>query len=66
MFSEDVEYAADNVVGPLVGFKITGVALDKENESYGLVIERGKSKKIAWVDCDPEGNGPGWLQVEDV
>lgn len=66
MFSEDVEYAADNVVNPLVGFKITGAALDKENESYGLVLEKGKKKKIAWVDCDPEGNGPGWLQVEDV
>jgi hypothetical protein len=71
MYTEDVEYAAEKVVGPLVGYTIVGVALDEENESYGLVIERKNpkdpyDKKIVWVDCDPEGNGPGWLQVEDV
>jgi len=29
------------------------------------VVQKGKAKKVCWVDCDPEGNGPGWLQIEE-
>ena len=45
----------------LVGKKVTAVVIDKDHEFMGLKI----GKKIAWVLCDPEGNGPGHLDIVD-
>jgi hypothetical protein len=28
---------------------------------YGLEFTDGS---IAWIDCDPEGNGPGFLKIQ--
>lgn len=70
MFAGDVKFAAEECK-KLVGFQIVGVCQDPENESYGLIIERDPhgepiERKLCWIDRDPEGNGPGWLQVEDA
>lgn len=70
MFGEDVEYAKEQCK-KLIGYQITGICEDLENESYGLVVERinpkdAHDKKLCWIDMDPEGNGPGWIQVEDA
>jgi len=73
MFTEDVMYAADQLK-QLVGFKIVDTVVTPDGESYGFVVERadeiethvlGRDRKVCWVDCDPEGNGPGWLQIEE-
>ena len=64
MFAEDVTFAAD-LLKPLVGYKILATTITPDSSSYGFVVEKGKSRKTCWVDCDPEGNGPGWLQIED-
>jgi hypothetical protein len=72
MFSTDVEYAADQLK-ELVGFKIIDTVVTPDNSSYGFIVERadevethvfGPERKVCWVDCDPEGNGPGWLNIE--
>ena len=47
----------------LVGQRIVNVVtdlLDGQN-LYGLVLSNGS---VAWILCDPEGNGPGHLQIE--
>jgi hypothetical protein len=59
----------------LEGYTITGVTTSSVDEEYpgedrfvGLVLEkefRRQPKKIAWVQRDPEGNGRGFLMVED-
>jgi len=69
MFMEDVKYAADQLKA-LVGWRIVATMVTEDGESYGFVVERdphGKpiERKKCWVDCDPEGNGPGWIQIED-
>jgi len=56
----------------LVGAVITGIAVTPDNEFVGLklMLCRGlvgpPVEKIAWVQQDPEGNGPGFLAIEDV
>lgn len=50
---------------PLVGGRITAVLQTPDNESFGFVITLpDRTKRRVWVDCDPEGNGPGHLNIE--
>ncbi len=61
----------------LVGGVVRGVIADPGAEAefgqpvYGLQIEvpakPGQSSKIlhAWILCDPEGNGPGFLDIQE-
>lgn len=46
----------------LVGKKVTGVCVDQDGEMYGLVFTGGV---VAWIMCDPEGNGPGHLDIDN-
>jgi hypothetical protein len=54
----------------LIGFTVTRIVKAEDDEytegSYGLVLEKDGKKKQAWIDQDPEGNGPGHLDIEDV
>ena len=55
----------------LVGYTVTGLAVDDSDEDnfgdpwMGLPLQNGKRTKIAWVLMDPEGNGPGFLDIVD-
>lgn len=50
----------------LIGRTIKDVVKDSEEDSYdtfyGLLLDDGT---IAWIQRDPEGNGPGFLQIND-
>jgi len=50
----------------LIGFTVQSVCQTEDGESFGLTLRRGKQLLNVWVDCDPEGNGPGHLAVEEV
>ena len=50
----------------LVGFTVEGVCHTEDGESFGLTLRQGKKRMNVWVDCDPEGNGPGHLAIEEV
>ena len=39
---------------------------DDINEFIGLIMERGSKQKIAWVLMDPEGNGIGFLDIQNI
>ena len=48
----------------LVGKKIVKIAKDSDDDIgavYGLVFDDGS---VAWILCDPEGNGPGFLELQ--
>jgi hypothetical protein len=54
----------------LIGWTVKGLAVDNndpdEQEFMGLIMERGPKQKIAWVLMDPEGNGPGFLDIQNM
>ncbi len=65
--TEFVDACLDRLVPELVGLKITGGAIDDSGEFWGLVLEGKvggkKVKKVVFVLADPEGNGPGFLEI---
>ena len=54
----------------IVGYTVQSITRDDESfpgcELYGLVFTKGKQKRIAWVLRDLEGNGDGFLDIEEV
>ena len=50
---------------PLIGRTIKGLCVDTSDTGigpcFGLRMDNGF---IAWVMCDPEGNGPGHLIID--
>ncbi|MDF7826991.1 hypothetical protein P4B35_23405 [Pontiellaceae bacterium B12227] len=67
--NEYVRACLDRLVPELVGLTIKSGAVDESGEFWGFVAEgqRGQKtvKKVVFVNCDPEGNGPGFLEIED-
>ncbi len=59
--SADVEFMVKLINEQLIGNNIAGSVTAADNESFGFVLDNGD---VVWVDCDAEGNGPGWLTVE--
>jgi|GEM_PF-2274872 len=49
----------------LVGLAIVGICHTVDFNSFGLTLRRGSKTLNVWVDCDPEGNGPGHLNIEE-
>ena len=48
--------------GQLIGKKVVGLAADAADATFmGLRFDDGT---VAWIQCDPEGNGPGFLQID--
>jgi hypothetical protein len=59
----DSEYEIEQIEKQLIGGTITAAIVS--GESFGFEVKTRKGKKInVWVDCDPEGNGPGHLDIE--
>ncbi|VGO14431.1 hypothetical protein PDESU_02992 [Pontiella desulfatans] len=66
--SKPNEYAQaclDRLIPELTGLTITGGAVDDTGEYWGFTAEWKQGKKVIWVNCDPEGNGPGFLEIEE-
>lgn len=68
MGSSNIEYMTKEIADKLVGAKITGAIESPGNDfsegSFGFQVTTAKGQSIqVWVDMDPEGNGPGWLQI---
>ena len=47
--------------GQLVGKTVTKIAKEAHGEFYGLLFNDGT---IAWISRDEEGNGPGFLDIQ--
>jgi hypothetical protein len=48
----------------LIGGTIEGVLTTPEGTSFGLLVIKRDQRLNVWVDLDPEGNGPGHLNLE--
>jgi hypothetical protein len=46
----------------LVGKKVTGVVYDPAADIFALKLT---GRTYAWILCDPEGNGPGHLDIQE-
>lgn len=68
----DVEFLAVEVLPALVGAKISGIATNQPNGEMGtagiglIVLLTSGEHKVVWIDRDEEGNGPGWVAIEDI
>lgn len=47
----------------LVGCTITAAVLDEDGENYGFEVMDCGRKRTVFVMMDPEGNGPGFLDI---
>ncbi len=67
--TEHVKACLERLIPQLVGCTITGGAVDDTGEFWGFTVEGKKQgkvvKKVVFVLQDPEGNGPGFLEIED-
>ena len=75
--STNAEFMANEISAKLAGWTIVQATVDSpdpyagDQQSFGFVVGRRNPKtklverKTVWVDCDAEGNGPGWLNMED-
>ena len=58
-------YMSKEIQKHLVGAKITSALLDEGNDYFGFRVEKDGKTFSVWVDCDPEGNGCGHLNIEN-
>ena len=50
---------------PLVGGTILSFFTDTPGEYWGFRVRlRNGREAHVWVNCDPEGNGPGHLEID--
>jgi hypothetical protein len=61
--SKQVEFYAKQLL-PIIGGVITGVAVDENDEFFGLRIAKNSQIKVLWILQDDEGNGPGSFSIE--
>lgn len=65
----DAQFQVSIIEKNLIGFTIVSTMIDKDEEFFGFVVEKGRGKnkisKTVWVDRDDEGNGCGSLKVDE-
>ncbi len=66
----EIDFLVDIINDKLVGSVITGAAVSADKESFGFIFAKDPhnmpvEKKVCWIDMDAEGNGPGWISIED-
>ena len=68
--SHDNEYMVAQINEHLAGTTIKNAVISDDKQSFGLIVVkkakgRGNYTEFpVWVDRDAEGNGSGWLSIE--
>lgn len=57
------EGIARQLVGGIIQEAFVTPADEYSDAGFGLVVKKGKSRSIVYVYSDPEGNGPGFLDI---
>lgn len=60
------EAEAKQIRDTIVGGKIRAAFTTPDGGSFGFRVGNGDKEFDVWVDCDPEGNGPGHLNIEEA
>ena len=69
--NEQNKYLAELINTKLARTTIRSAILSEDGESVGFQVVRKAAGRgnydviNVWVDADPEGNGPGFLQIEE-
>ena len=63
--SKERDYMLKHCVEPLIGYTIRGTVVDDGDEFWGFSLEKDGEHKHVFVLADPEGNSPGFLEVND-
>ncbi len=69
--STNAEYMSEFINDNLARATIRNAVLSEDKESFGFeIVRKAKGRgnytvHTIWVDCDAEGNGPGWLSTDD-
>ena len=58
------QFQAKEINEKLSGATIVNATIDSNGETFGFIVERNGKTFNVWVDCDAEGNGPGWLAID--
>lgn len=66
MGNTHTEYEAEQIKKTILGGFIDQVVVSKDKESFGFMVSKGNERFTVWVDQDPEGNGPGHLNIEEA
>ena len=60
------EACLERLIPELAGLTITGGAADDTGEYWGFrVRDKDAVEKTVFVLADPEGNGPGWMEISE-
>jgi hypothetical protein len=60
-----VKHMLKEIESKLIGGVITDTLYYEEMEGYGFTVNVDGKLFDVFVDCDEEGNGPGWLSISE-
>jgi len=63
--NSNVKYQTKRIHETILGGTIMNVMKSGDGESFGFYVNKGKESFEVWIDCDPEGNGAGWLSISN-
>lgn len=67
--TSDVDFMVKEIDAKLLGATIRNAVRTPDGNSFGFeLVSKAKGRGnydvfTVWVDCDAEGNGPGWLNI---
>ena len=61
----DQRFLLTEIDKKLVGGIITGGFFDHNEGVIGMRIENKGKVYCCWIIMDPEGNGPGWIDIQE-
>lgn len=64
--NDDIEYQLKEINRKLKGGTIISALSTPDSDAFGLLVQVGKKKINVWIDSDAEGNGAGWLSIEEA
>lgn len=79
-YKSDIEWLVKEKLTPLAGGRIVQIIFNDVDESLpedfqdwdeaGFIVEmpksRGGQRYALFLSADPEGNGPGWVDVQEL
>lgn len=69
---EDAQFCLKRMQDEIMGAKVIGFLEDPgsdewgEDYGFGLLVKTKENHELRlWISADPEGNGPGFVHMED-